>query len=481
MKTRAAFVFVLMVMGAALAGYAQFDPENVCRMDDGRLIFTLDQRWTTSQKKEIAQAYDLDSVLMAWAMEGRPVITQNGIRWTTRKLDAHRIELSKEQGKSSGKDASNDKIILVDDQWIKLSSAVERESVPYGVNRLTRNTVVNLSDGKVRFFLPGYRDARRVFVSGSFNDWSTLQTPLHACDSGWTVTLGLDPGKYSYKFIIDGKWTNDPYNKLREDDTYDGYNNIFFCYNYKFVLNGFQNARKVLLAASFNNWNKTQLRMVRIRGSWMLPLYLREGTHAYKFLVDDQWMTDPANKIKRPDGMGHENSFMGLGDTLYFHLDGFTSAKKVAVAGNFNAWNTGELFMDRTRNGWQLPYVLAPGNYEYKFLVDGKWMPDPGNPCSTGSGDIINSCLVVKPNYTFRLEQFSGTTTVMLTGSFNGWSPDGYRMIKKAGAWIFPIYLKPGKYTYKFIVDQKWILDPANDLWEDNEYGTGNSVLWIEP
>jgi hypothetical protein len=54
-------------------------------------------------------------------------------------------------------------------------------------------------------------------------------------------------------------------------------------------------------------------------------------------------------------------------------------------------------------------------------------------------------------------------------------------MIKKAGAWIFPIYLKPGKYTYKFIVDQKWILDPANDLWEDNEYGTGNSVLWIEP
>ena len=474
-------MFVLMVMGTALAGHAQFDPKNVCRMEDGRLVFTIDQRWTTSQRKEIARAFDLDSLLLAWAIEGRPTITQNGILWTTRKLDAHHIELSKEQGKSSGKDASNDKIILVDDQWIKLSSAVERESVPYGVNRLTRNTVVNLPAGKVRFFLPGYKDARRVFVSGSFNDWSTLQTPLQACDSGWTVTLGLDPGKYSYKFIIDGKWTNDPYNKLREDDTYDGFNNIFFCYNYKFVLNGYQNARKVILAASFNHWNEKELRMLRIRGSWMLSLYLREGTHAYKFLVDDQWMTDPANKIKRPDGMGHENSFMGLGDTLCFHLDGFTSAKEVAVAGNFNAWNTRELFMEKTKDGWQLPYVLAPGNYEYKFLADGKWMADPGNPCSTGTGDFANSFLVVKPNYTFRLEQFSGATAVMLTGSFNGWSPGGYRLIKQAGAWIFPIYLKPGKYTYKFIVDQKWILDPANDLWEDNEYGTGNSVLWIEP
>jgi hypothetical protein len=31
------------------------------------------------------------------------------------------------------------------------------------------------------------------------------------------------------------------------------------------------------------------------------------------------------------------------------------------------------------------------------------------------------------------------------------------------------------------VVDQKWIIDPTNELWEENEYGTGNSVLWIEP
>jgi hypothetical protein len=53
-------------------------------------------------------------------------------------------------------------------------------------------------------------------------------------------------------------------------------------------------------------------------------------------------------------------------------------------------------------------------------------------------------------------------------------------MIREGGKWIFPIYLAPGKYTYKFIVDGKWILDPVNKLYEPNEYGTDNTVLWID-
>jgi hypothetical protein len=37
----------------------------------------------------------------------------------------------------------------------------------------------------------------------------------------------------------------------------------------------------------------------------------------------------------------------------------------------------------------------------------------------------------------------------------------------------------PGNSEYKFIVDGKWILDPDNKLYEENQYGTGNSVLCI--
>ncbi|MBK9557137.1 MAG: glycogen-binding domain-containing protein [Bacteroidetes bacterium] len=42
-------------------------------------------------------------------------------------------------------------------------------------------------------------------------------------------------------------------------------------------------------------------------------------------------------------------------------------------------------------------------------------------------------------------------------------------------------YLPAGKYTYKLIVDGKWMLDPGNNNTEQNEFGTGNCVLWVSP
>jgi len=53
-------------------------------------------------------------------------------------------------------------------------------------------------------------------------------------------------------------------------------------------------------------------------------------------------------------------------------------------------------------------------------------------------------------------------------------------MSRQGNKWILPLSLNHGKYTYKFIVDGEWIPDPANKLFEGNEHGTDNSVLWIE-
>ncbi|MGZ8549538.1 MAG: glycogen-binding domain-containing protein, partial [Chitinophagaceae bacterium] len=91
-----------------------------------------------------------------------------------------------------------------------------------------------------------------------------------------------------------------------------------------------------------------------------------------------------------------------------------------------------------------------------------------------------NSYLVVSPNYTFRLKGFADAKKVFLSGDFNGWSPDGLAMIKDGDEWVFSLYVTPGKVRYKFVVDGNWILDPSNKLWEQNEYGTGNSIVWIE-
>jgi len=246
-------------------------------------------------------------------------------------------------------------------------------------------------------------------------------------------------------------------------------------------LEGYTNAKTAVVCGSFNNWNEKELKMHHTPDGWELPIFLKEGTHAYKFKVDKQWYIDPENPVTRPDGNGNENSFMAIGDTLVFRLKGFTTSEKVALAGDFNGWNSGELFMKKDSLGWQLPYVLAKGNYDYKFIVDGKWMVDPSDLYSTGSGKYENSFISFKPNHTFQLDSFPDARNVILMGSFNNWNTENYRMTRKEGKWIFPIRLNPGKHTYKFIVDGTWILDPKNANWEENEYGTHNSVLWIEP
>src|SRR4030095_7624853 len=115
-------------------------------------------------------------------------------------------------------------------------------------------------------------------------------------------------------FIVDGQWIFDPRNNLKEDDGYDSYNSGYFHYNYTFKLNGYTNAKKVFVVGSFNNWKENQLLMHRSGDGWLLSVYLGEGTHSYKFIVDGEWILDPANKVIRSDGQGNFNSVIGLGD-----------------------------------------------------------------------------------------------------------------------------------------------------------------------
>lgn len=69
--------------------------------------------------------------------------------------------------------------------------------------------------------------------------------------------------------------------------------------------------------------------------------------------------------------------------------------KTVAVAGDFSDWET--IPMERVdENCYALTLRLRPGKYEYGFVVDGKWLPDPFSPRAVADGfGGVNSILVV--------------------------------------------------------------------------------------
>jgi len=354
-------------------------------------------------------------------------------------------------------------------------------SASWGINKFKQVSVIQEKNGECTFILFGFEQAQQVRLSGSFNAWSKSGAVMHRTSKGWECKLNLPPGKHLYKYIVDGSWHEDPMNELRESDSYRGYNSVVFVNNKKFTLNALPKANKVYLIGNFNGWKDKEIEMRKEGEAWAVDIYLAEGTYAYRFKADKKYFLDPSNPISLTDGEGFENSYTSIGDTMFFELDGFEQANEVFVAGSFNQWNPTELKLSKTNGRWKIPYVLGPGIYTYKFVVDGKWFIDPRAALFVGEPPYDNSVLVVKPNHKFELLGYENAKSVIVAGSFNDWDEQFTKMRRTPSGWELPYYLAPGKHTYKFKVDNQWILDPANSLWEENEYQTGNSVLWMKP
>jgi 1,4-alpha-glucan branching enzyme len=53
--------------------------------------------------------------------------------------------------------------------------------------------------------------AKKVSVAGSFNNWDPKKVSAKKDTKGnWGVKVTLKPGRYEYKFFVDGSWVNDP-------------------------------------------------------------------------------------------------------------------------------------------------------------------------------------------------------------------------------------------------------------------------------
>ena len=77
------------------------------------------------------------------------------------------------------------------------------------------------------------------------------------------------------------------------------------------------------------------------------------------------------------------------------------TAQSVYLAGSFNEWSLSESCrMQRDDSGnWSLRLPLESGTYQYQFIVDGRWQPDPENSRNepNGFGDM-NSVIEVGAN-----------------------------------------------------------------------------------
>jgi 1,4-alpha-glucan branching enzyme len=54
-------------------------------------------------------------------------------------------------------------------------------------------------------------EAQTVFLAGSFNQWNAGATPMAKdAEGNWSVAVDLKPGRYEFKFVVDGAWCCEP-------------------------------------------------------------------------------------------------------------------------------------------------------------------------------------------------------------------------------------------------------------------------------
>ena len=71
-------------------------------------------------------------------------------------------------------------------------------------------------------------DATRVHVVGDFNGWRLSDNGLlqSAGNGSWATEIQLRPGRYRYKFVVDGSWQEDPANPQQETNVFGSLDSI---------------------------------------------------------------------------------------------------------------------------------------------------------------------------------------------------------------------------------------------------------------
>lgn len=70
-------------------------------------------------------------------------------------------------------------------------------------------------------------EAERVFLAGDFNNWDFNDLPMKKAKKGtWEANFALPPGRYEYRFRVDGVWHDDPNATERVENPFGSQNSV---------------------------------------------------------------------------------------------------------------------------------------------------------------------------------------------------------------------------------------------------------------
>lgn len=309
-------LFILFVI-TNFTAFAQKDTVKGYKIEGDEIVFTFnknDYRKFTKDNDSYQRDFhdlDIESVVVSgnfndWSKN----------QWRMTKIDENTYQLRKKLSDFTDEFTWEFKFVINNEFWAEPSEnyvnieQATKDGHHLNVYNLKLFTAHPDKNGNVRFRLRGFENAKKVIVSGTFNRWNEDLFRMYKIENGWEVILQLSPNDYEYRFIVDGHWMEDPTNDNKVRNEFGEFNSyIDVKKRVTFHLKGFENAKEVILAGSFNEWDEHNFKMQKSSdGDWTYSMPLSGGKHHYKFIVDGHWILDPDNTVQEYDSNGHINS-----------------------------------------------------------------------------------------------------------------------------------------------------------------------------
>ncbi len=108
---------------------------------------------------------------------------------------------------------------IIMQERVQSQPAVSAQAVAKKMKELIKEKLPQMLE-KVEF-TAAFPEAKQVYIAGDFNAWATDQSSMMRRDNGvWKKDLDLPAGSYRYRFVVDGKWVEDPNNPVKELNPY---------------------------------------------------------------------------------------------------------------------------------------------------------------------------------------------------------------------------------------------------------------------
>jgi chromosome partitioning protein len=69
-------------------------------------------------------------------------------------------------------------------------------------------------------------EASRVQLAGDFNSWIPEGNEMEVSNGIWRKMIHLEPGRYRYRYVVDGRWLKDPMNQSEEPSPFGDHDSV---------------------------------------------------------------------------------------------------------------------------------------------------------------------------------------------------------------------------------------------------------------